>query len=174
MSLFVSQGGWVQATYAWDKSNGYLGQGAGGGLDAGGTVENTVDSVSPGVRGDLIGLSMSHNAVCVAWVSVKQEDGSDGGSWTGDIGADCGQHWYENGQLAGVKEEDGEEVDYYPRCTWFDGDHTNGIPSAAMKWRTRAYEEPNAEGVASAGRSCDYTRYSGDQGPISGIRFSHH
>ncbi|OAR01230.1 hypothetical protein LLEC1_00186 [Akanthomyces lecanii] len=64
-------------------------------------------------------------------------DETEGGAWTGDIGYQCGKHWYHYSESAGSIKEGGE--DFIPRCTWLDEDHTNGKPSAAMKFKTTAY-----------------------------------
>lgn len=52
-------------------------------------------------------------------------------------------------------------------CSWLDGDFTNGIENAALKFRTRAYGE-DAQATLDSGNSCGSSIFGRDQGPISG------
>ena len=109
-------------------------------------------------------LAATNDAVCIAWVSVLQSDGSTSGAWTGDIGKACGQSWYHSNQQAG-KLKNGTA--YTPACTWFDGDHTNGIVNAGLKFRIYAYGE-GAEETVKADKACGASIFGNSTGPISG------
>jgi hypothetical protein len=126
----------------------------------------TIDSFSPGSRADYIGVAIEKNAVCVAWITVSMKDETPGGAWTGDIGYQCGQNWYLNTEMAGYIDKE-KKIEYIPRCTWLDEDHTGGVPSAAMKFKVLAYGE-DVEEVYENGEACKYTIYGPDNGPIDG------
>jgi hypothetical protein len=93
-------------------------------------------------------------------------DETPGGAWTGDIGYQCGQNWYEQGEMAGYLDEDQKE-EYVPRCTWLDEDHSETVPSAALKFKVTAYGHDVSE-VVKNGEGCKWTRYGPDNGPING------
>lgn len=98
------------------------------------------------------------------------KDSTVGGAWTGDIGYSCGQAWYEQAELAGYLDKNGPRDDsnaFIPHCSWLDGDHTNEIPSAAMKFRTVAYGDSVTE-TNDKGTYCDATKFGPDTGPITG------
>lgn len=94
-------------------------------------------------------------------------DDTPGGAWTGDIGAECGQDWYEQNEKAGYLDKDQKEA-YIPRCKWLDEDHSNDIKSAAMKFSTTAYGNKVTETVEKS-HACDATKWGKDSGPINGI-----
>nr|POE72335.1 hypothetical protein CFP56_12210 [Quercus suber] len=160
-------GGGIYAVYAYDLDNQYLGSGSGGDVADGGTFSTTIDQSSPDIQADFVGVTFTDDAVCVAWISVKMQDGSPGGAWTGDIGANCGEVWAYQTQTAGTAENQA----YIPRCTWFDGDHTTGAHSS-MKFRTRAYGEACADTIANS-HQCDSTIYGVDNTPIDGQPAKH-
>lgn len=93
------------------------------------------------------------------------KDDTEGGSWTGDIGYECGQNWYEQSEMAGFLDED-EEEEYIPRCTWLDADHTEDVPSASMKFDVMAYGRKVEDTLENSG-ACDYTLWGEDNSPIS-------
>lgn len=159
-------GGKVTASYAWDFANNYLGRGVGGSMEPGGIVDTVIDSFSNGARAEYIGVSVANDAVCVAWVTVSQFDKTNGGAWTGDIGYECGQSWYASGEMAGYLNEE-ETEEYIPRCTWLDGDHTDGTPSAAMKFKTKAYGQ-DVKSTVDNKEACKYTIWGEDDAPING------
>lgn len=161
-----TQGGEVSAAYAWDMDNSYLGRGDGGSMKQGGIVDTMIDSFSNGARAEYAGISVARDAVCVAWISVRQFDNTPGGAWTGDIGYECGQAWYANKEKAGYLDEDQTE-DYIPRCTWLDASLKEGTKSASMKFDTSAYGEKVKDTVNNKD-ACDYTLWGEDDAPISG------
>lgn len=111
-------------------------------------------------------VSTGDDAVCVAWITVANHDGSlKGGAWTGDIGYKCDQHWYQQDEAAGKVPDSND--DYIPHCTWLDADHTGDTPSAAVKFKTRAYGEAVKDTVDS-GDPCKFTKFGPDDGPIAG------
>lgn len=152
--------------YSWDVDNIYLGEGDGTKIDSGGFEEITVGQSSPGTQAEYVGVAVDKNAVCVAWVTVKQYDNTEGGAWTGDIGYNCDQHWYEQNQKAG-KYKDSDD-DYVPKCTWLDADHTGDTPSAAIKFNVRAYGDKVEETYENSD-ACDQTVWGKDNGPINGM-----
>jgi hypothetical protein len=170
-----TQGGSINKIYAFDERNGYAGQSDGCSIASGGTCEKTVDQSVPGRRGGYISVSANNDATCIAWITVKQDDGTKGGIWTGDIGYGCGQSWYNSVEPAGtLQEKDWYEVDgvihkeYVPKCTWIDADHTNDIANAALKFDVGAYESENVEDTFGRDAQCSATIYGGDSGPIAG------
>lgn len=95
---------------------------------------------------------------------MAQYDGTYGGAWTGDIGANCGQAWYHNDDTAGYFKDTMD--DYYPACTWLDADHTGTTESASMKFKIASYGEGVTDTVNNADQ-CDATLWGPDKGPIS-------
>lgn len=114
---------------------------------------------------------MGQDAVCMAWISVTQFDGTPGGAWTGDVGYYCGQDWYHNKETAGYIEDNMEEP-YIPRCTWLDEDHSDDIPSSTMKFSVSAYGEHVNETIENA-HECDSTIFGTDNAPINGTCCEH-
>ena len=104
-----------------------------------------VDQSEAGRRAGYISISNNNDATCVVWITVKQYDDAFGGAWTGDIGRACGQSWYASVEPTGRHKAEGDGDDeftgdeYVPACTWLDGDHTNDIESAALKFDTATY-----------------------------------
>lgn len=158
------QGGGIQAVYGFDYNNDFIGESGSGSMDDGGILELTIDQDTSGIQADYVSVSNSNDATCIAWLSVTQYDGTEGGSWTGDIGANCGLTWYYGNQLAGRLEDDSE---FRPKCAWLDGDHTNDITNAALKFRVRAYGE-DAEDTVNNDQACGSTLFGTETGPISG------
>lgn len=159
----ASLGGEISHAYAFSLENQYNGQSGGCKLGEGGVCDLTIDQNTSGLRADFVAVSNANDATCIAWISVKQFDNTFGGVWTGDIGWKCGQNWYESREIAG-KTEAGDE--YIPKCTWLDGDHTNEIKSAALKFNTRAHGDASGETVTKD--VCSFTIWGNDNGPISG------
>lgn len=153
--------------YAWDADNRYLGKSGGGKIDKPGDFkEFAVVQDDHGARAGYIGVSAEKDALCIAWITVRTKDETIGGSWTGDVGSKCGQHWYPATETAGYM-PDGETL-YIPRCTWLDEDHTGGKPSASMKFKILAYGETVADTVKTS-KQCAYTEWGPDNGPINGM-----
>ncbi|KAI4690666.1 uncharacterized protein J4E88_002138 [Alternaria novae-zelandiae] len=159
-----SLSGSINKVYSYSQANGYQGQADGCDIGNGGICDVIIDAGVPGQRAVYVSVSNNNDATCIAWIIVQQRDGTFPGAWTGDIGAACGQSWYEQIEVAG-KQPDGS--DYVPRCTWLDADHTNDIPSAALKFDVTAYGE-NVNETADANAGCDYTIYGEDNGPLAG------
>lgn len=57
---------------------------------------------------------------------------------------------------------------YVPRCTWLDGDHTNGIDTSAIKIDFFAYSQTLSETVNS-NAACSKTMFSGNTDDIDGV-----
>lgn len=161
-----NQDGQIARAFAWDKANNYLGQARGAHLEEGDTADLIIDQHSPSTRAELVSIVAAKDAVCIAWVTVSMNDDTRGGAWTGDIGYHCGQSWYEQIETAGYLSEN-STIDYVPKCTWLDEDHSYGIKSAAMKFNTSAYGKKVVETMENA-KACDYTLWKRDSGPISG------
>ncbi|KFY35171.1 hypothetical protein V494_06143 [Pseudogymnoascus sp. VKM F-4513 (FW-928)] len=158
----------IEAAYAWEINNNYLGQSDGSHIEVGGTADLTIDSFSPGSRADYAGISVTDNALCVSWITVTQFDSTKGGAWTGDIGYNCGQNWYMQTESAGYIDPDANpKVDYIPRCTWLDADHTGDVPSAALKFRTSAYGD-DVQDTVDNNKGCDATLWGENMAPING------
>ncbi|KFZ03596.1 hypothetical protein V502_10809 [Pseudogymnoascus sp. VKM F-4520 (FW-2644)] len=157
----------IEAAYAWEINNNYLGQSDGAHIEVGGTADLTIDSFSPGSRADFTGVSVTDNALCISWITVAQYDGTTGGAWTGDIGYNCGQNWFMQTESAGYIDADANpKVDYIPRCTWLDADHTGDVPSAALKFRTVAYGK-DVQGTIDNNKGCDATLWGSSNAPIN-------
>lgn len=168
--LILTQDGDISHAYAWDFGNNYLGQADGAHLEIGDAATLTIDSFSSGSRADYIGVAADKNAVCISWISVTMFDETPGGAWTGDVGYQCGQNWYEQGEMAGYMDKDQKE-EYIPKCTWLDADHSDGVPSAALKFKATAYGHDVSD-VTKNGEGCKWTTYGPDNGPIYGKRTS--
>lgn len=136
-------------------------------MKQGGIVDTVIDSLSGGGRAEYVGISVARDAVCVAWIGVKQFDQIAGGVWTGDIGYECGQAWYANKERAGYLDEDNEQ-DYLPRCTWLDASLKEGTKSASMKFDVSSYGEKVKDTMGSKA-ACNYTLWGEDDAPISGM-----
>lgn len=115
-------------------------------------------------------MAAEKDAVCIPWITVKMHDGTPGCSWTGDIGAECGQNWFHQTESAGNLDKDAEKpkTPYIPKCTWVDEGHTGGKPSAALKFKTLAYGE-KAEDTVGQNKACYFTKWGPDNGPINGM-----
>lgn len=118
------------------------------------------------MRAEYISVSNNNDATCIAWIAVQQFDKTSGGAWTGDIGYNCGQTWYNSVESAGKFHDEDGGGDYIPKCTWIDGDHTNSIEIAALKFDVVAYGENVADTVNSD--VCAPTIYAADSEPIAG------
>ncbi|KAK3180621.1 hypothetical protein K4F52_008087 [Lecanicillium sp. MT-2017a] len=156
--------GTIDAIYAWDINNNYLGQSGGSYIKEGDIHDFIIDQDSGGTRSEYVGLAAANNALCIAWITVSQLDNTRGGAWTGDIGYNCGNDWYPSTEPAG-KLDNGDR--YIPYCSWLDADHSNDLPYAAMKFSTYSY----GDGITDTNdnsRACDATIFGRDQGPISG------
>lgn len=163
----------MAALYAWDTHNNFLGQAAGRHIVEGDAPTIIIDSSSPGTRTEYLGLSGGKDAICIAWVTVLQHDGTQGGAWTGDVGAYCGQDFYPQAEFAGYFDKNGplnEANRFVPYCTWLDGDHSNDIANAALKFRTLAYGQGLIDTVKQ-GHQCGATIYGPDKGPLNGMSF---
>lgn len=134
-----------------------------------------MDQSTPGLRAEYVGISNNNDATCIAWITIEQFDGTRGGAWTGDVGASCGQSYHYSDEAAGkLKNPDGSDSteDYLPQCTWLDGDHTNDIEAAALKFNVDAFGEDQVD-VTLSGDPCASTIYGPDNGPINGISCPH-
>ena len=108
----------------------------------------TIDQATPCLRAEYIAISNDNDATCVAWITVKQFDNTRGGAWTGDIGSECGIASHHSEESAGkLRNDDGSDsdVEYTPRCTWLDGNHTFDVTIAALKFDVSAYTENQVE-----------------------------
>jgi hypothetical protein len=77
------------------------------------------------VQAQYVSISKGGNdALCVAYISLTWPDGSNK-AWYGDVGSECGGHWYNSQTIVG-------DTNYQPRCTWIDGDGSNGITTQGM------------------------------------------
>ncbi|OAK98030.1 hypothetical protein IQ06DRAFT_226338 [Phaeosphaeriaceae sp. SRC1lsM3a] len=166
-----SLSGSINKIYAFDERNGYAGETGGCNVDSGGICTKVVDQSTAGRRAGYVSISNNNDATCIAWITVKQFDGSFGGAWTGDLGKACGQSWYASVEPAGryKKEGDGPDAatgdEYVPACTWLDGDHTNDIGAAALKFDTAAYGEKVSDTIGND--ACKFTIFGSDNGPIA-------
>lgn len=160
-----SLGGSIDKIYAFDTRNGYAGQADGCQIDSGGICTKTVDQSVGGRRAGYISVSNNDDATCIAWITVQQFDDTQGGAWTGDIGWQCGQRWYNSVESAGRLTDEQGGGEYVPKCTWIDADHTNDIVNAALKFDVTAYGE-NVRDTADSD-ACAPTIYGPDSGPIA-------
>jgi hypothetical protein len=146
-----------------------MGQSKGCKIGSGGVCEKIIEQPTYGVRAGYIGVSNNNDATCIAWITVEQSDDSTSGAWTGDIGYQCGQAWYNSVEPAGkLKVGDKYTGDtYIPKCTWIDGDHTNTIENAALKFDVTAYGEKVLDTVDAD--ACAPTIYGVDSAPIAGM-----
>lgn len=86
----------ISSIDGYDEFNRAIGSSSGGYIASGDVLDATLDQDSPGTQARYLSVTAADDAVCIAWISVKQNDGAEraGGSWTGDIGAGCGQTIY--------------------------------------------------------------------------------
>jgi hypothetical protein len=161
------QGGSINHIYSFDERNGFGGQADGCQVGDGGVCTVKVDQSVGGRRAGYIGVSNNNDATCIAWITVQQFDGSQGGAWTGDVGSFCGQRWYNSVEPAGNLKPEQGGGEYIPRCTWLDADHTNDIANAALKFDTAAYGTKVLDTVSN-NRACASTLFAGQNGPIAG------
>lgn len=123
-----------------------------------------IQTKAAGSRADYVAVSAGTNAVCISWITVTMKDGTKGGAWTGDIGANCNQPNHYSGEKAGTL-DDGS--DYLPRCTWLDADQTGGNENTTLKFRVDAYG-PKVNDTLGSNKVCDMTIWGTGEGPIAG------
>ncbi|PSK59393.1 CAAX prenyl protease 1 [Elsinoe australis] len=70
----------------------------------------------------------SDDAICISVIAVANK--KIDGTFLGDIGAKCGQTWFESENPVGNKDEK-------PKCVWLDGNHDNGINARALSFHLR-------------------------------------
>lgn len=63
--------------------------------------------------------------------------------------------------------DDAETIEYIPHCTWLDGDHTEDVPSAALKFSVKGYGE-EVQDTNDNSKQCDLTIWGYDNAPING------
>ncbi|KAB5576372.1 hypothetical protein GE09DRAFT_1266116 [Coniochaeta sp. 2T2.1] len=160
----ASLGGQISGVYGWDINNNYLGQSKGGKVDDSDVGTFTIDQFTAGTRGDFIGVSADDDAACISWITVAEYDGTTGGAWTGDVGYNCGHHWYHQTESAGTLKDSMDP--YIPMCSWLDGDHTGNLTDAALKFRVLAYGSGIQETLDN-NKVCDATIWGPDNGPIN-------
>ncbi|CAD0113317.1 unnamed protein product [Aureobasidium uvarum] len=161
-------GGKISKVYAYDHQNVQIGTAGKQTMAGNGDyLTFTVDQDVPGAQGQFIGIQNGNDATCVAWITVQMHDNSLNGVWTGDIGRACGQTWFESQEVAG-KLEDGSL--YHPSCTWLDGNHDNGIPSASLKFATYAYG--NELSHLTLNDACASTMFAADETEITDAPFN--
>lgn len=162
----------IETVVGYDFYNQEVGRADGGHVGSGGTLDLTLDQSVPGVQSDFVSVSAGNDAVCIAWISVRQKDGVEaaGGAWNGDIGSSCpgpngaGQFVYASEQVAGTLPDGGE---WRPQCMWLDGDLTNDFPSASLKFDVNAFGNINSEKTLSDGATCSKIIYTDNKDPIS-------
>ncbi|KAF2752610.1 hypothetical protein EJ05DRAFT_525849 [Pseudovirgaria hyperparasitica] len=161
----------IEHVWTYNTRNQVLGGAKGRGTIGSGDVwDVTVPSPGGGETCNYVNIAAKNNAICIAWVGVKQSDGSDlDGSWNGDIGAACGQNWYHQQEPAGrcpdnVTSTNSSCVDglWVPRCTWIDGDGTNGIISKSLKFNVFSYSNKSVPSTLQQGMACSSTIFSGE------------
>ena len=82
----------------------------------------------PGQQAPWVQLYAGDDAVCVAYVSQRMNDGTEFG-WLGDMGRACGQDWYHSNIVF-------EGSDRSPDCVWLNRDHSRdktGTGKAAVQ-----------------------------------------
>lgn len=156
--------GEINAVYGWDTFNNYLGKAGGQKIEEQGDIADfVIQTEAAGSRADYVAVAAGNDAICISWITVTMKDGTKGGAWTGDIGANCKQPNHYSGEKAGTL-EDGS--DYLPRCTWLDADQTGGNEQTTLKFRVDAYGEKVNDTLANSD-VCDMTLWGKAQGPIA-------
>ena len=82
----------------------------------------------PGQQAPWVQLYAGDDAICVAYVSQRTNDGTALG-WLGDMGRACGQDWYHSNIVL-------EGSDRSPDCVWLNRDHSRdktGTGNAAVQ-----------------------------------------
>lgn len=153
--------------YGWNTNNQYFGSVDGSHIAHGDFADYTIDQNVGGQRVEYIGISGGDDAICIAWISISQSDNTRGAVLTGDVGAACGQYWYANVETAGYFDNDTTRP-YKPNCFWLDSDHTNDIPSAAVKFGVAAFGAEVADTIANSD-VCNAVLWGPDSGPINGM-----
>ncbi|KAF3013173.1 hypothetical protein E8E14_000495 [Neopestalotiopsis sp. 37M] len=107
--------------------------GSGGGLNVGG---DDSDDQYADIEVEQKGNSQSiwtefyagDDAICIAAITATMDEGTKW-AWTGDWGYWCGLNWFPSGY---VIQNDKDEQDASPMCTWLDKDHSEDLKAAAI------------------------------------------
>ncbi|CAG8956820.1 hypothetical protein HYFRA_00011209 [Hymenoscyphus fraxineus] len=85
----------------------------------------TANSEQQGRQAQYVSVSKGGNdALCISYIAVTWPDGQKK-AWYGDVGFQCGGSWYNSQTIIG-------DDNYQPKCTWIDGDKSNGINTQGM------------------------------------------
>ncbi|KAI0406548.1 hypothetical protein F4802DRAFT_613415 [Xylaria palmicola] len=124
-------GGGIDLIKTYNSNDELIGSGGTGYVTSGGRVDFTTEQTNT-QQSITTEFYATHDALCIAYITATMEDGTQWG-WTGDWGFTCGLNWYPSGTFLQNSRNDSTAS---PRCTWIDGDHTNGIKAAviAIKW----------------------------------------
>jgi len=132
-----TMGGGLDGVYSFDYWNHFIGSAYDEDIPQGGFNDITIDSPdSPTTSATYVQVTNGNDATCIAYLALTNADGTSR-TWMGDIGWFCGANWYESATEAG-QYKDGSP--YYPKCTWLDGDATNGINAVSMKINFETYD----------------------------------
>lgn len=102
-------------------------------IPEGGFNDVTVPPLYDGVAGQqatYVQIRAGNDGLCIPYLSQTWADGTQRG-WLGDMGKACRQPWYYSDVIVGENHK--------PACTWFDGDHTNGISANAVQIYMQAF-----------------------------------
>jgi hypothetical protein len=147
------------------------GKASGQHIGKGGEKTFVVDADVEGEQAGWAGVSADNDAVCVAWILVKQTDSSSdtAARWTGDVGRNCDQAWAYQNQVAGRYKDGDEEKEHKPACTWIDADHTGSTEIASIKFNVKSFGDDIKKIADESDKAiCDHTAWGADNYPISG------
>ncbi|GFP60276.1 hypothetical protein TASIC1_0017003800 [Trichoderma asperellum] len=125
--------GTISMIRIYDNNQNLIGQTDGGYVSSGGYSDFNIEQ-----------------SVCVSYASTSWTDGSQY-AWVGDWGYLCGLPWY----YGNVYVDNGG---YAPRCTWIDGDDTNGLyaQSLLIDWTSFVESDQNSSPNSDPNSYCGY------------------
>jgi len=116
--------------YGFETGSGKVGQGD--------HLEIKIEQIGKHTAGQAQYLQIAEeggDAVCIAYATLTHPN-SIAWAWYGDNGFFCRDHgffWYNSNTVAG-------QGNFMPRCTWIDGDATNGISTKVINIHMASFE----------------------------------
>ncbi|KAJ2987614.1 hypothetical protein NUW58_g4406 [Xylaria curta] len=142
-------GGGIDLIKTYNNNGELIGSGGRGYIESGGRGTFSTEQTNS-QQSIMTEFYATDDALCVAYITATMEDGTQWG-WTGDWGYTCGLNWFPSGTH--LQNSAGDD-DITPRCTWIDGDHSNGIKAAVIgiSWPS-FYGKPEGDGKDKCGSS---------------------
>ncbi|KAI1131669.1 hypothetical protein F5Y10DRAFT_262046 [Nemania abortiva] len=124
--VLSNAGGGIDLIKTYNNNDELIGSGGTGYIASGGRVVFTTEQTNT-QQSITTEFYATNDALCIAYITATMEDGTQWG-WTGDWGYTCGLNWF----LSGDPLQNTVNNTITPRCTWIDGDHSNGIKAAVI------------------------------------------